>query len=171
MIFSVRYSGGQKIHNVPQKGWTKAIELRAGDKLVLQSGKILIIEQVQHESLETPATVYNFEVEDFHTYYVTDSSVLVHNMCTGNWSKGNFGSSSRLANYHFGKHGAEVGARTLEQYTTKAINFANQVLQKGIKGRYIGGATPNTYRYVFNGKYVDMAWNGVEHILVSFGKI
>ena len=26
-------------------------------------------------------TVYNFEVEDFHTYYVGESSVLVHNAC------------------------------------------------------------------------------------------
>ena len=25
--------------------------------------------------------MYNFEVEDFHTYYVGDSGVLVHNMC------------------------------------------------------------------------------------------
>lgn len=26
--------------------------------------------------------MYNFEVEDFHTYYVGESSVLVHNLCT-----------------------------------------------------------------------------------------
>ena len=69
---------------VPQKGWTDAIELRAGDQLVLQNGKIVIIELVQHELLETPATVYNFEVEDLHAYYVTTSSVLVHNTCTLN---------------------------------------------------------------------------------------
>ena len=31
--------------------------------------------------METPITVYNFEVEDFHTYYVSDSAVLVHNVC------------------------------------------------------------------------------------------
>ena len=33
--------------------------------------------------LETPVKVYNFEVEDFHTYYVGESSVLVHNDCSG----------------------------------------------------------------------------------------
>ncbi|MBR7099704.1 MAG: hypothetical protein IKC91_00935, partial [Clostridia bacterium] len=26
-------------------------------------------------------TTYNFEIADFHTYYVTDSKVLVHNLC------------------------------------------------------------------------------------------
>ena len=66
---------------VPQKGWVSAINLRAGDILVLVNGKYVALEQVQHEILETPVTVYNFEVEDFHTYYVGQSDVLVHNMC------------------------------------------------------------------------------------------
>lgn len=42
----------------------------------------MIIEQVQHEILEAPVTVYNFEVEDFHTYYVGSEPVLVHNKCS-----------------------------------------------------------------------------------------
>lgn len=65
----------------PVKGWTAACRLRAGDILVLQSGKYVIVEKVQHEILESPITVYNFEVEDFHTYYVGESAVLVHNVC------------------------------------------------------------------------------------------
>ena len=36
---------------------------------------------IQHEILESPVKVYNFEVEDFHTYYVSESAVLVHNAC------------------------------------------------------------------------------------------
>ena len=36
---------------------------------------------MQHEILEKSITVYNFEVEDFHTYYVSKRDVLVHNMC------------------------------------------------------------------------------------------
>lgn len=39
------------------------------------------LEQIQHEILEAPIKVYNFEVADFHTYYVGESSVLVHNTC------------------------------------------------------------------------------------------
>jgi hypothetical protein len=66
----------------PVKGWTSAVRLRTGDILVLQSGEYVIVELVQHEMLEAPVTVYNFEVEDFHTYYVGDNSVLVHNACT-----------------------------------------------------------------------------------------
>ena len=66
---------------VPQKGWTSAVDLRAGDILVTVNGEYVILEKVQHEILENPVTVYNFEVEDFHTYYVGDTSVLVHNKC------------------------------------------------------------------------------------------
>ncbi len=68
---------------VPQKGWTEAIQLRAGDRLQLLNGEYVVIEQVQHELLESPETTYNFEVEDFHTYYVGDIQLLVHNKCGG----------------------------------------------------------------------------------------
>ena len=33
------------------------------------------------EWLEEAITVYNFEVADYHTYYVGDEDVLVHNKC------------------------------------------------------------------------------------------
>ena len=82
------YAGGEEIITtaehpfyVPKRGWTAAIELRAGDVLVNVNGEYVILEKIEHELLESPVKVYNFEVEDFHTYYVGDSGVLVHNMC------------------------------------------------------------------------------------------
>ena len=68
----------------PVKGWTSAIDLRAGDILVMLNGEYVVVEQVQHELLESPETTYNFEVEGFHTYYVGNTSVLVHNKCGDN---------------------------------------------------------------------------------------
>ena len=66
----------------PAKGWVSASKLRAGDILVTLNGRYVVLEQVQHEILETPVKVYNFEVEDFHTYFVgNDDAVLVHNKC------------------------------------------------------------------------------------------
>ena len=65
----------------PVKGWTDAVHLRAGDILVLVNGEYVIVEKVQHEILESPVAVYNFQVADFHTYYVSDTGVLVHNDC------------------------------------------------------------------------------------------
>ena len=68
----------------PVKGWTEAAHLRAGDILVLVNGEYVVVEKVQHEILEAPVTVYNFQVEGCHTYYVSDAGVLVHNKCTRN---------------------------------------------------------------------------------------
>ena len=94
-LVHVTYSGGTITTTpthpfyVAQKGWTAAIELRAGDMLVTVNGEYVIVEKVQHELLETPVSVYNFEVEDYHTYYVGGTSVLVHNSCNHNnaWTK------------------------------------------------------------------------------------
>ena len=65
------------------KGWTEAIQLRAGDILVTVNGDYVVVEQVQHEILETPVQVFNFEVSDFHTYFVGSQALLVHNTCSG----------------------------------------------------------------------------------------
>ena len=65
----------------PVKGWIAACKLRAGDILVTVNGEYVVVEKVQHEILESPVKVYNFEVESFHTYYVSDAGVLVHNKC------------------------------------------------------------------------------------------
>lgn len=72
---------------MPQKGWTSAIDLRAGDILVMLNGEYAVVEQVQHELLESPATTYNFEVEEFHTYHVGNAGFLVHNACPAKANK------------------------------------------------------------------------------------
>ena len=70
---------------VPEKGWTSAIELRAGDILVTSNGEYVVVEKVQHEILETPVIVYNFEVEGYHTYYVSvDAAQMCSCWCTTN---------------------------------------------------------------------------------------
>ena len=121
--------------------------------------------------LDEPVEVFNYEVEDCHTYFVGDTLVLVHNaLCNGNWAEGGRGSSAKNAQHHYNKHGFEVGVRNVEEYTKKATNFANDVLKKKVRTAHISGHTPNTIRYYFNKKYVDLSYNGQEYLLVSFGK-
>ena len=62
-------------------GWTNASDLKVGDKVRQEDGTTGIVEKVKHVALDNPVTVYNFEVEDFHTYYVSEQKVLVHNTC------------------------------------------------------------------------------------------
>lgn len=49
--------------------------------LVTVKGEYVVVEKVQHELLENSETTYNLEVEGFHTYYVSNAEVLVHNRC------------------------------------------------------------------------------------------
>src|SRR5205814_8796821 len=51
--------------------------LAPGEPLVDADGRALAVERVEHEP-ET-ATVYNFEVDETHTYFVGPARVLVHN--------------------------------------------------------------------------------------------
>ncbi len=62
-------------------GWVKARDLRVGDALCLLSGETVTVESVTVTYLDTPVKVYNFEVEDFHTYFVGEDGWLVHNTC------------------------------------------------------------------------------------------
>ncbi len=65
----------------PVKGWISACNLKSGDILVTVNGEYVVIEKVQHELLEAAVKVYNFEVEEYHTYYVGTQCILVHNDC------------------------------------------------------------------------------------------
>ncbi len=51
----------------------------------------MILEKVQYEILESPVKVYNFEVEDFHTYFVGEEGVWVHNICGAKTSSNTLG--------------------------------------------------------------------------------
>ena len=73
-------TGGHPFY-VVGKGFIEARKLKVSEKLLLSSGKEVIIEKVEVETLTEAETTYNFEVADFHTYYVSDSKVLVHNKC------------------------------------------------------------------------------------------
>ena len=52
------------------------MQLRAGDILVLVNGEYVVVEKVQHELLESPIKVYNFQVEDYHTYYIRGGKLI-----------------------------------------------------------------------------------------------
>ena len=64
---------------VQGRGFIDAGSLLVGDKLVSVNGEDLIVEDYYIELTEEPVSVYNFQVEDFHTYFVGDCAVWVHN--------------------------------------------------------------------------------------------
>ena len=53
-------------------GWLKSIDLLENDSILMYNNYSATLKQKDIEELE---------VEDFHTYYVGENSVLVHNIC------------------------------------------------------------------------------------------
>ena len=64
---------------VKNQGFIKAGELIVGDKFLNVNGNVLLVENFAIELTEKPVTVYNFQVEDYHTYFVGECGVWVHN--------------------------------------------------------------------------------------------
>lgn len=71
---------------VKDRGFVDAGKLLVGDSLLDVYGNILVVEDTRTEHLDEPETVYNFQVEDFHTYYVGERFIWVHNgECGGSY--------------------------------------------------------------------------------------
>jgi hypothetical protein len=64
---------------VPDKGWVEAGDLQVGDLFQTEDGINIDIDWIGKR--EGEFEVYNFEVEDFHTYFVSNLEILVHNAC------------------------------------------------------------------------------------------
>jgi hypothetical protein len=65
----------------PDKGWVEAKDLVVGSLVQTSDGRIIDVDGV--ETREGDFTVYNFKVEGFHSYFVSDLGILVHNAnCT-----------------------------------------------------------------------------------------
>nr|WP_297707526.1 polymorphic toxin-type HINT domain-containing protein [uncultured Butyrivibrio sp.] len=73
---------------VKDRGFVPAGELSEHSVLVDSEGNELHLQTVRWEHLQSPIPVYNFAVEDYHTYFVGDNEVLVHNMCAADIVEG-----------------------------------------------------------------------------------
>nr|WP_318014029.1 polymorphic toxin-type HINT domain-containing protein [Oscillatoria salina] len=66
---------------VPSLGWVEAEDLTVG--MWLQTDEETFVDIDGIEVREGEFEVYNFEVEEFHTYFVSDLGLLVHNVSSG----------------------------------------------------------------------------------------
>lgn len=113
---------------VPKKGFTNAVELRAGDILLNINGDYVIIEKIQHEILESPITVYNFRVSNDHTYYVGTQSLGVHNANAG--YSGSEGKTPAGEGSNAGEGNNESDGRTLNNTKNRIANLRDQLGNK-----------------------------------------
>ena len=72
---------GEHPFYVEGRGFVFAKNLKINDKLLQNSGKYATIKEIKIQKLVKDEITYNFEVADFHTYYVSNLNILVHNTC------------------------------------------------------------------------------------------
>jgi hypothetical protein len=79
----LRTTGEHPFWSENRQAWLAVHELRVGDVLRTRDGRLLVVEGV--EETGTWERVYNWEVEDYHTYFVSASedapSFWAHNTC------------------------------------------------------------------------------------------
>lgn len=159
---------------VPGKGWVVAKDLQANDRLELLNGGEAYIDSVNLESLDEPVKVYNFEVEEFHTYFVGASSYLVHNVCMGSRNQKVAAAAKKgretHKNWNFGK-----GVK--KEYTIRGMVNGKEVVRRidGIDkvNRIIYELKPNNPRAIARGwkqldQYANMLGGEWTQVLVLY---
>ena len=62
--------------------WKSAKNITVGDRILTSDGELKEVTAIRVVELEEAVRIYNLNVEDYHTYFVGVSGLLVHNDCT-----------------------------------------------------------------------------------------
>ena len=129
--------------------WICANELQIGDKVLLSDGNFVTIKAVEVEKLDALQTTYNFEVAYFHSYYVSDSKILVHNVCVakeGSYeARVNTSNEHGLPHAHILKDGkrmakidkkGQISGGNLDKGAKRFVNKFFDEINEGIKKYY-----------------------------------
>ena len=102
-----------------------AEKLQLYDEVELSDGTHALIENLWHEKTGEEIPVYNMEVEDFHTYYIAKTGVLVHN----DGGCGHSGGKVRIS--------SKSGSTTVEDFIK---NNVNPNFQQNVKEAFMNDA-------------------------------
>ncbi|AXR60291.1 hint domain-containing protein [Leptospira mayottensis] len=85
-LLKINFGDGEEVNTTPghrfftdNRGFVLASELTTKDLFLDKSGNTVTIHSIEKETLKEKTSVFNFEVEDYHTYYVSEECILVHN--------------------------------------------------------------------------------------------
>jgi len=95
----------------------------------------LLVSSCYSEECEFATTVYNFQVEDYHTYFVGESNVWVHN---ANYKEANI-QSFTIKNKHL--NGST--AKRARKFNVPTPEEANLIVQDAIKNGKLYSVTDN----------------------------
>jgi hypothetical protein len=135
------------------RGWTPATQIAAGDRLLLITGDLMPVEAVA--LAEGEFKVYNFEVVEYHTYFVSGLGVSVHNACV-------YAIMQQMADgsLQVMKYGVSRANFKSNGYLERAARQVNALNKSGAMYRYEPVVNGNSWRAVLD----------IERNLVEWGK-
>lgn len=102
------------------KGFVPAMNLVIGSELINDKGDIVCVENIRRETNRDGVEVFNFKVEDFHTYYVGENGILVHNANCRLFSNSNGTYDIEMKNKKGWSEEQKTQARQKCEYLSKA---------------------------------------------------
>ncbi len=147
---------------VKDRGWVKAIHLRQGDFLETMDGtsQVTKVEKTRHEE---PVAVYNFHVEGWESYFVSEKRVYVHN---GEGDCSGFGGKK---NAPFNGYNPKPGERTIEGYVKKHANPEISLNTKSPNFNNHGGNVGGSFKRIGAGSHGGISPH-VHHAKRNVGK-
>lgn len=126
---------------VDGKEWVIAVDLKVGDKLVQSNGNYLKIDNIEIIHHDKKVEVYNFTVADFHTYFVSDLGIWVHNIGLCGFAAGKaIEGSTTSAGFVLTKHAAENANKrgfssdlidtTIGSYSQKFYSYGEEIFAR-----------------------------------------
>ena len=131
---------------VKNRGFVNAGELAVGDELLDSNKNILLVENFDVELTGKPVTVYNFQVEDYHTYFVGECGVWVHNKNCPSYMNEDGGSPdldnvvSQRSDLNRAVKNTD-NYRSMEREWSKALKSGKKVTDVDIKLTYENGSS------------------------------
>lgn len=105
---------------IKDKGFKSAKEIRKGDKIVKFSNLYCEVSDIKISTYPNSIDVYNFEVEDWHNYFVGYENLLVHNTCQVKQSSAIKRAVKKLS--HEAKKGYEKAIEALKKGDLRGLN-------------------------------------------------
>ncbi len=133
-LVRLRLSNGETIRATPEhpfyvfkRGFTPAKLLRAGTLLATLNGHPAKV--VKNTLLHQQVPVFNFEVENTHTYFVGHSALWVHNLCKARWVSfiydGNGGVFEKAIDHIFNRHNIQSAYPNVSKFFSSYSNKSN----------------------------------------------
>ncbi|PJZ78548.1 polymorphic toxin-type HINT domain-containing protein [Leptospira neocaledonica] len=146
-------------YRIENSEWKEAKDLQSGDITITANGEILEIEEIIIENRFE--TVYNFVVDDFHTYFVGEIGVWVHNQDYSNKYSDRRAIHDEIeAKLDIRNHVADVTAGGLLDGTLEVAKSIGKTLYRGATGAlgFLGIALEvGSEGYAFQKKLKEMA--------------